>query len=458
MNQFTSTPYDWIRQIPKEQKLEDEIPLWGNPPLFPWEQFSKELENLFQLKSLSIQPGEVRWREPSELFEGLGADPESITFKISPLQGSAIWLLPKEELKRLMKLFLGQEETSFVEPAFISGFYKFLALEAANVFQKIDFDHSLTPSMVQEEKLPDQRCLSIEIQFVALDHPFQGRLLIDKELRKSIKEYYSKADTYFSTAVNQNIELTLQLLAGSTNLTKEEFRSSQIGDVILLDSCSLFAGEDKGRIMIALNSMPLFRGKIKDGNIKILEYPLFHKEQIDMNQDDEDETEEESTEESEFDSDFEEESDEHLTESEEFTEESELETEPSLDYEESEAESMEEGEEEEKKPAKVTPSAPPPKTEVKAPQEKETKKVALEKTIGKNPLVKLEEIPVTISVEVGRVQMTVQKLLELTPGNLLELDVHPENGVDLVVNGKCVAKGELLQIGEALGVRILDKI
>jgi len=52
--------------------------------------------------------------------------------------------------------------------------------------------------------------------------------------------------------------------------------------------------------------------------------------------------------------------------------------------------------------------------------------------------------------------MTVQTLLDLNPGNLLELDVHPESGVDLVVNGSRIGKGELLQIGDTLGVRILE--
>lgn len=68
-----------------------------------------------------------------------------------------------------------------------------------------------------------------------------------------------------------------------------------------------------------------------------------------------------------------------------------------------------------------------------------------------------KDIPLTVVVEVGRIQISVQKLLELQPGNLLELDVHAENGVDLVVNGKAIGKGELLKIGDALGVRILDK-
>ena len=72
------------------------------------------------------------------------------------------------------------------------------------------------------------------------------------------------------------------------------------------------------------------------------------------------------------------------------------------------------------------------------------------------PALQPDEIPLSIVIEVGRLQMSVQKLLDLQPGNLLELNVRPETGVDLVVNGRRIGKGELLRIGEVLGVRILD--
>jgi type III secretion system YscQ/HrcQ family protein len=66
------------------------------------------------------------------------------------------------------------------------------------------------------------------------------------------------------------------------------------------------------------------------------------------------------------------------------------------------------------------------------------------------------EIPLDITVEVGRIRMSIQKLMELQPGNMLELDIRPENGVDLVVNGQKIAKAELLLLGDNLGVRIID--
>ena len=52
--------------------------------------------------------------------------------------------------------------------------------------------------------------------------------------------------------------------------------------------------------------------------------------------------------------------------------------------------------------------------------------------------------------------ISVQKLMELQAGNILELNIRPEEGVSLVINGRCVGKGELHRLGNTLGVRILE--
>jgi len=61
-----------------------------------------------------------------------------------------------------------------------------------------------------------------------------------------------------------------------------------------------------------------------------------------------------------------------------------------------------------------------------------------------------------ISAEVGLVKISLQKLLHLQPGMMLDLVMSPELGVDLTVEGKKVGKGELLKLGETVGIRILD--
>ena len=70
--------------------------------------------------------------------------------------------------------------------------------------------------------------------------------------------------------------------------------------------------------------------------------------------------------------------------------------------------------------------------------------------------VKIEDLPLSLIVEAGRVKMTFRELRDLSPGNVLDLKLNPEQGVDLVVGGKKIGKGELLKVGETLGIRILE--
>jgi len=72
------------------------------------------------------------------------------------------------------------------------------------------------------------------------------------------------------------------------------------------------------------------------------------------------------------------------------------------------------------------------------------------------PKQNVETLPVNLTVEVGRVRMSVKDLKKLAPGNMLELGISPEQGVDLLVNGKKMGRGELIRMGETLGVRILS--
>ncbi len=61
-----------------------------------------------------------------------------------------------------------------------------------------------------------------------------------------------------------------------------------------------------------------------------------------------------------------------------------------------------------------------------------------------------------LTAEMGRIRISLQKLLHLTPGVMLDLIQRPEQGIDVTISGKKVAQGELLKLGELVGIRILD--
>lgn len=70
--------------------------------------------------------------------------------------------------------------------------------------------------------------------------------------------------------------------------------------------------------------------------------------------------------------------------------------------------------------------------------------------------VALKELPLYVTVEIARLKITLDQLMHLTPGNVLELPVHPEQGVSLTIQGQKVGRAELVYLGEQLGVRILE--
>lgn len=71
-------------------------------------------------------------------------------------------------------------------------------------------------------------------------------------------------------------------------------------------------------------------------------------------------------------------------------------------------------------------------------------------------IVALKELPLYVTVEIAKVKITLEKLMQLTPGNTLELPIDPDQTVSLTVNGQKVGRGELVYLGEKLGVRITE--
>ncbi|UOQ85585.1 flagellar motor switch phosphatase FliY [Gracilibacillus salinarum] len=68
----------------------------------------------------------------------------------------------------------------------------------------------------------------------------------------------------------------------------------------------------------------------------------------------------------------------------------------------------------------------------------------------------LMDIPLQVTVELGRTKRTVKEILELSSGSIVELDKLAGEPVDILVNQKLIAKGEVVVIDENFGVRVTD--
>lgn len=68
------------------------------------------------------------------------------------------------------------------------------------------------------------------------------------------------------------------------------------------------------------------------------------------------------------------------------------------------------------------------------------------------------DIPVTISMEIGRTKINIRNLLQLNQGSVVELDRFAGEPLDVFVNGTLIAHGEVVVVNEKFGIRLTDVI
>ena len=397
---MTTKPYYWIQTLSEALIETKKIPLWGSAPPFPWEICQEKLREKFANKTLAITPEKVVPREASDLLEGLGTSPLLTPLNAAPLEGTLFWAMSLDDVKRLSAKLLTQskQEKGFTDERFVTGFYNYLGLEILETLQEINPFHTLSLTVGEKAQLPEEPSLCIDVKIVIDEQAMWGRLICPPSFQKAFKHHFAgeKVDIT-SKKIASSLDVTLQLEAGRATLSIQEWQSLSEGDLVILENCMFDPALHKGPLKVVLGNTPLFQARLKEGSLKILDYAYFSEEENRMDEPGSDE--------------------ENMLPEEPIGEEGEL-----------------------------------PPEEADEPEHlwsKEQHKTPLQEMISTN------EVPVSLTVEVGRLHMSLEKLLELEPGNTLELSTRPEEGVSVTLKGKRVAHAELVKIGDVLGIKIL---
>lgn len=77
---------------------------------------------------------------------------------------------------------------------------------------------------------------------------------------------------------------------------------------------------------------------------------------------------------------------------------------------------------------------------------------------GASGLGRVRDIPLEVTVELGRTRLLIRDILDLSPGSIIELDKIAGEPVDLFANGMLVARGEVIVIDDNFGVRVTEII
>jgi len=74
------------------------------------------------------------------------------------------------------------------------------------------------------------------------------------------------------------------------------------------------------------------------------------------------------------------------------------------------------------------------------------------------PVQRLLDVPIDVQIELGQTELSIRRILEIGPGSIIELDRMAGEPVDLVVNDKVIARGEVVVIEENFGIRVTQLV
>ncbi len=393
---MTNHPLPWIKHIESALAEATHIPLWEGAPAFPWEAFSLALAKTLGVEEISIANHKTHWISEKDLLSSLGKNPKQSSIEISPL-GTVHWIMAAEDIAKITNALLSPTSPTkgFSDPGFQEGFYQFLLLKALYSLDSTKAFSDLQPRLIDLAELPKEETLAVDVSISLKNQTLWGRLVFPPAWRETLRKHYGqKKVDIFAKAKISPIEVIGKLEAGSCSLPLSTWEKVKAGDFLILDRCSYDPHMQKGTFTLVLENTPLFTVKAKKGELKILNYASHNEEGTVM-------------------------SDDYLPEEEPMEE--------NLPEENLEEEAFSEEEE--------TPSW-------------DTKPAG--------PLISPREIPINLVVEVDRIRISLDKLLQLEPGNVLELSMRPEQGVNVTVGGKRVARAEIVKLGETLGLKILE--
>ncbi|MFO1319748.1 MAG: flagellar motor switch protein FliN [Burkholderiales bacterium] len=78
--------------------------------------------------------------------------------------------------------------------------------------------------------------------------------------------------------------------------------------------------------------------------------------------------------------------------------------------------------------------------------------------VSSNKIEMILDIPVTLTVELGRTKIAIRNLLQLAQGSVVELEALAGEPMDVLVNGCLIAQGEVVVVNDKFGIRLTDVI
>lgn len=388
----------WVKKLDPYFEELDEVPLFRGES-FSFDDLSNALKKELNLPDFSLTSKFIGLQKLEEIKKIMGDGLTQLCLSFTPLMGNVYLLLKSDDVSKLTSSMLSKgDSNNFSSIVLEQGFFRFLTLFTLDHLKRSPTFKGLSAKIVEEVEIksPHAYFLDIAIQIKAgLSIP--ALIAITPDFRQSWNDFFFSKKSIILSKVKSAVEVPIEIVAGHTFLTQNQWLTAQEGDFIVLDRSYIDPISDSNKVVITLNENPIFLANIENNKIGILEYASYQEENEFMEQ----------------------------------------------------------------KPNKTTDLSIDPPEDI---EQSENQEALSEENLSlKSEAVPLSEqtsflkdIPLKLTVEVAKISISLEKLLQLQPGNFLNLPVSLENPVNLTVNGKKIATAELTKIGDTFGVRILQ--
>ena len=405
-----------LRQLSPELYALDRKPLIPNDFTFPFDKLSKLLEEQFGTE-VEMTILEKTW-QTDEQIQKITAEGQVRSFGCLAfgLTDPLFLLFPKETRKPLLcsLLQIDDKGKSGIQEEFLLAFEAFFFSSLLAQVEACTGWKGMSPQL-KEEPLPKEKGFFTMKGSARFGHySFTFFLLLSPSFLDGLATLSQKQEK--SAWISALPLIPLSLEAARIHAPLRLIKQLKPGDLILVDFPFFIPGSERARVIMTYRGIPLFRAKVKNGVVKLLEMdrslqafqPIL------------------ST---------------HTTQ---------------RDNAMTSAKNISSSTSPQEEATQSLPDEEP--IEELETEGKDIPQTSLQQTVKSKSEVKqlnINDLPLIVVVQLKELSMTLEQLSSLQAGNLLDLDIHPEQTtVQLVIQGHAIAEGDLVAIGDKLGVRI----
>ncbi|CAM0116755.1 hypothetical protein [Rhabdochlamydiaceae symbiont of Dictyostelium giganteum] len=404
MNQI---PYNWTQRVELSLKDASLLPEEDNYFSFPWNQAAESIQDALQLSSLKLKPTKQKWKKASSFLKGMGENPVIYTFEVYPLQEKIFIVLSQEDVLKLTStaFFAENSPITLSSPELRQGFYQFLLLKVLHALDQLSCLAKTSLRMLQPESLPQDEGLCINVLSEVNETVLEARVICSRPLVNAAKEYAPLQEHFLLSEKMAPLELSLSRSIGKTALTSSALDTLEVGDFVILDECSFDPLKKQGIFVASLGKHPLFEGGVNTEQSTLTKCIFTTLEPaVPLNQ--------------------------PLIDSQVFFEEK-VSSEDVIDID---AVDLELDLDIEDAPSQEEP---------------------LEESVPAS--LPIPEVLLSLECHISPLTLSLQTLLHLHHEKTLDESPTKSDVVTLVHEGKQIAQGELIKLGEMVGVRILER-